>query len=61
MNNPKIVALMSAVVALYLAYTIFTATEAPSTGLAAMHWLFLFLAAIACIGSLIQIAKGRKN
>lgn len=58
MNNPKVIAPLSAVVALFLAYTIFSATEAPSSGLAAMNWIFLLLAVVACIGSLIQIARG---
>lgn len=61
MNDPRIVAPISAVVALYLAYTIFTATESPSSALAAMHWLFLLLAAAACIGSIVQIANRRRS
>jgi|GEM_PF-1167755 hypothetical protein len=58
MNNPKVTAAMSGVVALFLAYSIFGADEQPSSTLSMMNWFFLILAVIACVGSLYKIAKG---
>lgn len=59
LNNPKVVAVISGVVALYLAWSIFGGgAEAPSSALNAMNWVFFVLALVACIGSVYQIAKG---
>ena len=58
MNNPKVTAVISGAVALYLAFSIFGATEAPSSSLNTMHWGLLILALIACIGPICKIAKG---
>lgn len=58
MNNPKVIAVLSGVVAIYLAFSIFGASEAPSSALSAMNWLFLVLALVACIGSIYKIMKG---
>lgn len=46
MNDPRISAVICAAVAAWLGYTIFFATEAPSTFLAVVQWTF-FLVAIA--------------
>ena len=62
MNNPKLVAAISGVVALYLAYSIFgPADEAPGTALNIMNWVFFLLAAVACVGSIIQILKKERE
>ena len=59
MNNPKINASISGLVALYLAYSIFGGgSEAPSSAVNAMMWVFFIGALIACIGSVYQIATG---
>ena len=58
MNNPKVTAAISGAVALYMAYSIFGATEAPSSALNTMQWVFLVLALVACIGSLYRISRG---
>jgi len=60
MNNPKIVAPLSALVALYLAYTIFGAAEAPSSTLNIMQWVFLLLAVAAFVGSIVQLTKSKE-
>ncbi|MBX9462960.1 MAG: hypothetical protein KL840_08310 [Aquamicrobium sp.] len=62
MNNPKVIATISGVVALYLGYSIFgPAGEAPSPALNAMNWVFFLLAVVACVGSIVQILKGGKT
>ncbi|MFC3074158.1 hypothetical protein [Shinella pollutisoli] len=58
MNNPKLVAVVSGVAALFLAYSIFGATEAPGTAVSAMNWVFFILALVACAGSLYKISRG---
>ena len=58
MNNPKIVAPVSGVVAAYLLYSILNTSEAPSSALSALNWAFFILALVACIGSIYKIAKG---
>ena len=62
MNNPKLIAVISGLAAVYLAYTIFgPSAEAPSSTLNAMNWVFFLLAAVACIGSIVQIVKADKR
>lgn len=62
MNNPKLIAVISGVVALYLAYSIFgQSEEAPSSSLNTMNWVFFLLAVVACVGSIVQIVKGGKT
>jgi hypothetical protein len=62
MNNPKVVAALSGVVALYLAYSIFGLSgEAPSSALITMNWVFFLLAVVACVGSIIQIFKSGRS
>ncbi len=58
MNNPKVTAAISGAVAVYLAFSIFGASEAPSSALSTMNWAFLALALIACVGSIYKITKG---
>nr|WP_295886983.1 hypothetical protein [uncultured Devosia sp.] len=59
MNDPRISALICAAVAIWLGYTIFSATEAPSTFLLVAQWTF-FLVALAGLGAaLARILRGR--
>lgn len=62
MNNPKTIAIISGIAALWLAYSIFgPSAEAPSSTVNAMNWVFFLLAAVACIGSIVQIVRGGKT
>lgn len=57
--NPKTVAIISGIAALFLAYSIFgPSREAPSSAVYTMNWVFFLLALAACIGSAIQAMKG---
>lgn len=58
MNNPKVTAAISGLVAIYIAYSMYTATEAPSATLALLNWALLGLALVGCVGSLVKIARG---
>ena len=62
MNNPKVVAGISAIAVIFLGYSIFgPAEEAPSSALNTMNWAFFILALIAFIGSIVLMAKGGKT
>lgn len=62
MNNPKLVAAISGIAALFLAYSIFgPSDEAPSSALGAMNWVFFLLAVVACVGSIVRIVKGGRG
>ena len=50
MNDPRISALICAAVAAWLGYTIFSASEAPSTFLLVAQWTF-FILALAGLGA----------
>lgn len=61
MNTPKIIAIISGIAALYLGYSIFVpGDEAPSGSVNALNWLFFLMAIVGCIGSAIQIARGKQ-
>ena len=60
MNDPRISALVCGLVAAWLGYTIFSASEAPSTFLLVAQWTF-FIVALAGLGAaLARILRGRK-
>ena len=60
MNNPRISALICALVAAWLGYTIFSAAEAPSTFLLVAQWTF-FIVALAGLGAaLARIMRERR-
>jgi hypothetical protein len=62
MNNPKVVAVVSGLAALYLGYSIFVpGQEAPGPAVSTLNWVFFLMAAVACIGSIVQIARGSKS
>ena len=62
MNDPKLIAAVSGIVAPFLAYSIFgPSEEAPSSTLGAMNWVFFLLAVVACVGSIVQIVKGGRT
>lgn len=50
MSDPRISALICAAVAAWLGYSIFSATEAPSTFLLVAQWTF-FIVALAGLGA----------
>ncbi|MGW9331612.1 hypothetical protein [Bosea sp. NPDC055594] len=58
MNNPKVVTVLSGAAALYFAFSIFGGTEAPSSTLSTLNWIFFILALIGCVDSLYKLAKG---
>jgi hypothetical protein len=59
MSDPRISALICAAVAAWLGYTIFSASEAPSTFLLVAQWTF-FLVALAGLGAaLARILRSR--
>lgn len=59
MNDPRISAVICAAVAAWLGYTIFSATEAPSTFLAVTQWTFFFVAVAGLGVALARLVKGR--
>lgn len=59
MNNPKVMAVVSAAVAAWLVYDMATATESPSTTLAALQYVFLVLALISLFGAIWQMMKAQ--
>ena len=62
MNNPKIVAAISAIAVIYLGYSMFGAQEeAASSALNTLNWVFLLLAILALIGSIVLMAKGGRT
>ena len=61
MNNPRIIVILSGIAALYLGYSIFVpGDEAPSGALNALNWVLFLMAIVGCIGSAIQIARGKQ-
>ncbi len=59
MNDPRVSALLCAAVAAWLGYTIFSATEAPSTFLLVAQWTFLLIAIAGLAAALARILRGR--
>lgn len=58
MNDPRIVAVVSAIAVLFLGYSVFgLSEEAPSTALNTLNWVFFLMALVAFIGSVVQIMK----
>lgn len=60
MNNPRISALICALVAAWLGYTIFSATEAPSTFLLVAQWTFFIVALAGLRAALARIMRERR-
>ncbi len=56
MSDPRVSAAVGAVAAAYFGYGIFAGTEAPSTALSTLNWVFFLLGLFALVGSLIKIA-----
>lgn len=61
MGNPKVSAVVCAIVVLFLGYRMVTATEAPSTALNLLNWAFLLLALVGFVGSLVTLARGKSE
>ena len=58
MKNPRIAAVLCALVILISLWRLFGAAEAPSGGLAFMNWLFLILALVGLIGAIRAMTRG---
>jgi len=59
MSDPRISALICAAVAAWLGYTIFSASEAPSTFLLVAQWTFLLVAVAGLAAALARIFRER--
>jgi hypothetical protein len=59
MSDPRISALICGAVAAWLGYTIFSASEAPSTFLLVAQWTFLLVALAGLGAALARILRGR--
>jgi hypothetical protein len=57
MNNPRTSAIVSAVAVVLLGYSIFGATEAPSSTLATLQYVLLALALVGLVGSLVKMSR----
>lgn len=59
MSNPRVVAAISAVGVLLLGWRIFfPGSEAPSSAVAILQWVFFIAAVIGLVGSLVQMTRG---
>jgi len=59
MNDPRISALICALVAAWLGYTIFVSTEAPGSFLAIAQWTFFFVAVAGLGVALARLVQRR--
>lgn len=59
MGNPKITALICGAAVLLIVFRMFSATEAPSSALNTLNWVFLLLALVGLVGSLVMLARGK--
>lgn len=59
MNDPRISALICGLVAAWLGYSIFSATEAPGTFLLVAQWTFFLVAIAGLAAALARILRGR--
>ena len=59
MNDPRISALICALVAAWLGYTIFFSTEAPGSFLAIAQWTFFFVAVAGLGVALARLVQRR--
>lgn len=57
MQNPKTMAIVSAVAAVLLGFMIFGRTETPSGALSAIQWGLFILALVGLVGSLYQMSQ----
>jgi hypothetical protein len=55
--TPKTSAIVSAVAVVLIGYSILSADESPSTALATLEYIFLALAAVGLVGSLMKMGK----
>lgn len=60
MSDPRISALICGLVAAWLGYTIFSATEAPSTFLLVAQWTFLLVTIAGLAAAIARIVRGRR-
>ena len=57
MNNPKLMAIASAAVAVWLIYSMATATEQPSMALAVLQYVLIAGVLISFVGSVMKFMK----
>lgn len=61
MSDPRISALVCAIVVLWLGYSVVTATEGTSVFLLMLQWTFFLVATAGLAVSLARIVRGRKG
>ncbi len=57
MSSPAKTALISCVAIVLIGYSIFSATETPSTAVSIMQYVFLAAAVVGLIGSLVKLGR----
>ena len=57
MNNPKVMAVVSAAVATWLIYSMASATESPSPALAMLQYVLIAGALIGLAGAVLKMTK----
>lgn len=57
MKNPKVAAAVTAIVGLWTLYSIFSATESPSTTLGVLQWVIVAGCAAGFIGAVRQMSS----
>lgn len=60
MSDPRISALICAVVAAWLGYQLFFAAEAPSTFLLALQWTFFLVAILGAVAAVIRLLRSQR-
>jgi hypothetical protein len=56
-NNPKVAAAICGIAVLLIGFRMLTATEAPGTAVNLMNWMFLLLALVGLVGSLVILSR----
>lgn len=57
MNDPRVSAIICALVALWLGYTIFFTPEPPSQLLAIVQWVFFVIAIAGVVAAVVRMAR----
>ena len=60
-NNPKVAALLSGAAAVWLIYSMATATEHPSTALAVLQYILIAAALIGLVGAVKRILSEKSK
>lgn len=59
MNDPRISAVICSLVAAWLAYSIFSPSEAPSQIVSIMQWVFFLCAIAGVVAAVVRIVRER--